>query len=481
MRQFNKRSTVLNLVIFSILFIIFLGYGCGGGNGDNQIPVKEGRFLDSPVEGLAYETLTQYGITNSEGIFKYQQGESIQFSIGKIVLGQCLAKEIVTPIDLVDEAIDQTNPRVTNICRFILTLDDDNNINNGILITESIRDAAQNFFIDFDLPIMEFDKDPLIEQTVNSLTALTSEGQRNLISINEANNHLENTLISIQHIEQKIIGPEGGIIEVNNPSSPLFGVRLEIQKGALDEDTLITICCNLTKEYVEEFIGELPEGISFYGGLNIDMQETNLIKPAILSIQNRMGALSHEQILFCKLIDVDGMLPMELKLLSIAKVEDSELVVSHQEGFPGLTSGSNFIFLSFHEPVGFISGNVIDENGIRTSNAIVYAIRDSYFPVFANGYESKFLLPSDTFKNIEIFGFDSTIKNWGQITVPSPQPGAIDIMELLLNKKKRDEETWSWPSPNQKPPEDSPIDLLPNFLSCSVSPPEICTSVGNTL
>jgi len=38
-----------------------------------------------------------------------------------------------------------------------------------------------------------------------------------------------------------IIGPSGGTVEVTNPSSPLFGVKIEIPPNSLSQETTITI------------------------------------------------------------------------------------------------------------------------------------------------------------------------------------------------------------------------------------------------
>lgn len=43
------------------------------------------------------------------------------------------------------------------------------------------------------------------------------------------------------NVFSQTIGPEGGIIEVTDPSSPLYGVRVEIPAGALEQETAITI------------------------------------------------------------------------------------------------------------------------------------------------------------------------------------------------------------------------------------------------
>jgi len=42
----------------------------------------QGIFLDSPVQGLEYQTRTQSGITNEKGEFNYLEGETVTFLVG---------------------------------------------------------------------------------------------------------------------------------------------------------------------------------------------------------------------------------------------------------------------------------------------------------------------------------------------------------------------------------------------------------------
>ncbi|BCS52691.1 hypothetical protein [Geobacter sp. SVR] len=109
-----------NLIILLIAMVLA---GCGGGGGGN-IAVKEGVFVDAPVDGLHYKTLTQEGETSSGGKFKYVEGEIVTFSVGEVTLGSQTAKAAMTPIDLVPGAVDATHPKVINIVQLLKGLDD---------------------------------------------------------------------------------------------------------------------------------------------------------------------------------------------------------------------------------------------------------------------------------------------------------------------------------------------------------------------
>jgi len=127
---------------------------CGGGGADPPAPpvtASTGVFVDSTVAGLHYETPTFSGTTNSAGEYDFLPGETVTFSIGGIVLGSAAAGPVVTPLTLVSGATDPTDPVVTNIVRFLLTLDDDGNPDNGISISATTTAAAAGLSVDFTI------------------------------------------------------------------------------------------------------------------------------------------------------------------------------------------------------------------------------------------------------------------------------------------------------------------------------------------
>lgn len=101
-------------------------------NNDSAPKIKQGQFIDSAVQGLRYTSGNQSGTTDANGQFSYEEGGDIQFYIGGIFLGKATGSSIVTPIDLVEDATDLSHPTVINITRFLQTLDDDGNPENGI-------------------------------------------------------------------------------------------------------------------------------------------------------------------------------------------------------------------------------------------------------------------------------------------------------------------------------------------------------------
>lgn len=160
------------------------------------VELRSGIFVDSPVQGLAFVSGNTQGITNAQGDFIYEFGASVAFSIGGIELGTAGGAEIITPVDMVAGATDETHPVVVNLIRFLQTLDDDGNPANGIVITESVRNLASDRSINFSQSIAAFESDGIVQTAVAELTAVTAAGARTLIPASQAQAHLGGTLLA---------------------------------------------------------------------------------------------------------------------------------------------------------------------------------------------------------------------------------------------------------------------------------------------
>ena len=123
----------IRLWLFCLVMPLFAA--CGGGSTppppepDPPPATSVGVFIDSPVEGLTYQSNTgSPGTTDAEGMFVYIVGESLTFSIGGVVLGTLPdGQPLVTPYDFGDAA--------ENIARLLQTLDADGDHLNGIDLT----------------------------------------------------------------------------------------------------------------------------------------------------------------------------------------------------------------------------------------------------------------------------------------------------------------------------------------------------------
>jgi len=125
-------NTLSASIIVASLILLLSGCGGGGSGSDAPSDSMQGVFLDSPVAGISYETETHSGTTDTNGTFFYMGGEMIRFNLGGVFMGQAAAASVMTPLDIVPGATNTAHPAVTNMIRFMQTLDIDNNPNNGI-------------------------------------------------------------------------------------------------------------------------------------------------------------------------------------------------------------------------------------------------------------------------------------------------------------------------------------------------------------
>src|SRR3989304_3208242 len=191
-----KRIYLIHIIICG-LYLLAL-YGCGGGEtGSEEKEINQGLFLDSPVEGLEYISDNNFGITDANGTFKYADGSTVKFFIGDILVGEAIGKPIITPADLVPGSQNELDPTVTNIARFLLSIDDDANPENGIFINEKVKNDAVGRSVNFAQGLDEFEADSNVQTVIADLTSATLAGSRPLISKLETQDHLRRTLLEI--------------------------------------------------------------------------------------------------------------------------------------------------------------------------------------------------------------------------------------------------------------------------------------------
>jgi hypothetical protein len=168
--------------------LIYILAACGGGGGGSSSPqpsseaaiTANGILLDAPVEGARHVSGSVRGITDANGTFQYEIGNSVRFYVGDILLGEAVGKPMITPVDFINGA-DINNDTVTNIARFLQTIDEDENPDNGIQISQIVRDLAKNRSVNFSQSPAAFDSDGNVQIIIGELTAATVAGARPLV------------------------------------------------------------------------------------------------------------------------------------------------------------------------------------------------------------------------------------------------------------------------------------------------------------
>jgi putative CocE/NonD family hydrolase len=168
-----------------------------------------------PVIGLKYQTPTCSGMTNEKGEFYYRDGEVVSFSVGNVIVGNTKGEKRVTVANLVSRVDGNfnnlLNPVVTNVARFLQTLDQDGNVDNGITITpeahEIVGDRPINFNQEFFQAVLgnfdigkAFAEDPFIHallEDLNKSGVFTANTPRKLCSPEAARNEVRRNVLGI--------------------------------------------------------------------------------------------------------------------------------------------------------------------------------------------------------------------------------------------------------------------------------------------
>jgi hypothetical protein len=116
----------------------FLVAACGGGGGGGTASVATavtgsttGVLTDSAIQGVSYTTSSGVtGVTDANGNYKYNPGDTVTFKVGAVSLGSVAANGIISPIDL---AAGDAN-KYRNLLVLVQSLDSDGNPANGIVI-----------------------------------------------------------------------------------------------------------------------------------------------------------------------------------------------------------------------------------------------------------------------------------------------------------------------------------------------------------
>ena len=177
--------------------------------------LRSGRFA-GPVVGLRFETPTCSGFTDSTGTFHYRDGEIVAFAVGSSVIGAARGATRLSLADIVARVDGNlgklADPGLTNIVRLLMTLAQDRNSDNGIVLTPDIHTLVGDRPINVRYQIMTlgppagdlmqaFAADPVVVQLLEDLNRsglLADPTPRTLVSPAAAHNEVRRHALGIR-------------------------------------------------------------------------------------------------------------------------------------------------------------------------------------------------------------------------------------------------------------------------------------------
>lgn len=255
-------------------------------------PILTG-FFAGPIAGLKYQTPTLSGITSDQGGFQYRADEAITFMVGGIVLGAIQAAPRLNLAQLanrVDGKLDKLlDPSVTNLARFVHTLDQQGSIESGVTIAPVVHDLIGATPINFSPPVMpmgqgavvRFEDNPVLLQIIATLNAtpgvFTARTPRTLCDAATSRNELRRNIRGIiKTTDVRIPLRDGSYVcaDVFRPASP--GPHpVVMSKGFYGKSFYHDCICNeadaVRKEEMEDrYFSGNPDGAQYENHETVD-------------------------------------------------------------------------------------------------------------------------------------------------------------------------------------------------------------------
>ncbi|MES2265052.1 MAG: CocE/NonD family hydrolase [Pseudomonadota bacterium] len=170
--------------------------------------------MAGPIAGLKYQTPSRTGLTNEKGEFHYRHGERVAFLVGGSTIGYAVGAARLTLAHIVSRVDGNLHKLMdaglTNVARFVCSLDRDGNLDNGIDIAPKIHDIIGarkiNFRHDVSFAgptvdqVAAFAADPLVLGLLEEFSrggVFTGQAPRRLMSAAAARNEVRRNVLGI--------------------------------------------------------------------------------------------------------------------------------------------------------------------------------------------------------------------------------------------------------------------------------------------
>lgn len=185
-------------------------------------------IFSGPVAGLKYQTPSHSGLTNEKGEFRYHPGERVAFLVGNTSIGSAMGAARINLADIVSRVDGNISKLLdaglTNIARFLCSLDRDGDLSGGIAIDPKVHDIIGQRRINFrhDIsfagmardPVLEFEHDLLIATLLEELSAsgvFTDRQPRRLCRAATARNEVRRHILGILRFKDVKVPLQNGL------------------------------------------------------------------------------------------------------------------------------------------------------------------------------------------------------------------------------------------------------------------------------
>ncbi|MEP5230581.1 MAG: hypothetical protein ABJQ78_04025 [Alloalcanivorax sp.] len=168
----NRVQAVRQILAMGLALVITAcgGGGGGGGDGSSSTAAKSAGSgkIQGPITGLRYVTSSGIqGEVDAGGGYQYKQGDSVDFFVGDTLLATVTGTGYTPLSHLIPDAF---SPEGTLKIQYLVSIDVDANLDNGIQLDSSVNEVATNAFLDWS---NEIDVQGLLADTAGEGETLT--------------------------------------------------------------------------------------------------------------------------------------------------------------------------------------------------------------------------------------------------------------------------------------------------------------------
>jgi len=198
-----------------------------------------GYYVDSAIAGVAYVCGTQRGITGQEGEFTFEKGASCQFSLASIPLREVNATDLEEGKRIIEDNV--------KVAQLLQSIDADNNLTNGIQITEEIVEVVSQAVESLNDPQEVLEETTVMQEVVANVGNVVTEVPGELRSEAEVLEHLAQTQTEVT---KELLAGKTFYVVVNLDESD--GSSPELTKMEINSDASSVKFTNLETGNISE-------------------------------------------------------------------------------------------------------------------------------------------------------------------------------------------------------------------------------------